>query len=109
MLVSGCATAVKYGSLTDVKYPPKTEKDEIVLLIAKLPDRPYKEIGVISVLIPGCKSTLASFNTTDETLNEMRKKARAVGADGVINIVFRSANLASISTGAAIVFTDKGN
>jgi hypothetical protein len=86
VLVSGCASVSSdFGSLTSVKYPPKSEQQE-VLLLTSMPNRPYKEIGIIRVV--------GKVKTPMQMLNdEMLKKAREVGADAVINIQYGGGDL----------------
>lgn len=80
----GCAsssTKVNYGSMIGERLQPKSANEEI-LLLTKDTDRPYKEIGIISVVG-------AHKNTSYEELNnKIREKAREVGADAVIKIEY---------------------
>jgi hypothetical protein len=114
MFVSGCASVKSdYGSLSSVQYAPKTEQEEVSLLISS-PNRPYKEIGIIQVQ--------GKIKTSIEKLNqEMLKKARSVGADSVMNIQYSGGNVSAgmvggviiavgskkTAQGTAIIFTDK--
>ena len=97
----GCATikygtaVTKYTSFTEIKHPPKSENDTILLLASTKPDRPYVEIGIIKV-------EKGPRYYSDE--RDMIKKAREVGADAVIDI---KQVLYGTETGTAIVFTDK--
>ncbi len=78
----GCAsTKVNYGALVGANLSPKDATAEIILTTKDL-DRPYKEIGIISV-VGGSKNT-----TYDELNDKMRQKAREVGADAVIKIEY---------------------
>lgn len=82
VLISGCAsTKVNYGSLASTNLSPKDANAEIILTTKDL-DRPYKEIGIISV-VGGSKNT-----TYDELNDKMRQKAREVGGDAVIKIEY---------------------
>jgi len=82
LLLSGCTnTRVNYGSFISQNLPPKGNNAEIIL-ITKDSDKPYREIGIISIVG-------ANKNTTYDELNEkMKEKARKVGADAVINIEY---------------------
>ncbi len=80
----GCAsTRVNYGSLTSEKFLPKSNIDDLLLSTKDL-DKPYKEIGIISV-VGGSKHT-----SYDELNNKMREKASEAGADAVIRIEYGS-------------------
>jgi hypothetical protein len=80
--LTGCAiTRVNYGSLVNKYFPSKNNNAEIILSTQDL-DRPYEEIGVISVVG-------ANKNTSYDELNKnMIQKAREVGADAVIKIEY---------------------
>jgi hypothetical protein len=111
----GCVTFnpvnLDYGSFTNMKYPPKTEQQEVVLLTSA-PNRPYKELGIMKIEAKS-RTSLAEIN------QEMLNKAREVGADAVINVQYNDETFTSFvggqmmrestkrAQGIAIVFTDK--
>ena len=70
----------EYGSFTSLKYPPKSEQDEVLLITSK-PSYPYKEIGIIRIEARR-RTTLTQINS------EMLRKAKEVGADAVIDIQY---------------------
>lgn len=82
LLLSGCAsTKVNYGSMTSEKLQSKDANAEILLLTKDI-KKPYKEIGIISIVG-------ANKNTSyDELNNKLKQKAREVGADAVIKIEY---------------------
>jgi len=54
-----------------------------------LPNRKYKEIGAIEISVK--KLTLFHADPTKEQANEaLSEKARAIGADAVINVIYQS-------------------
>ncbi len=111
----GCAPLVRsdYGSFTSISYPPKSAQEE-VLLMTELPQRPYKEIGIITV--EGRRRT--SLNDMNQ---EILMRARDLGADAVIKLQYSggertvgmvAGEMMAMRTkkqaqGVAIVFTDK--
>jgi hypothetical protein len=82
LILTGCAsTKVNYGSMVSERLQPKDANAEILLMTKDL-DKPYKEIGIISV-------RGASRDTSYDELNDkLRQKAREVGADAVIKIEY---------------------
>ncbi len=97
----GCAgLKSEYGSFTTIKYPEKTEQDEILLTTSR-PNQAYKEIGVIKVE--------AKSRTPLEQINsELLKKAREAGADGVIEIQYSGGNRhVGMVGGEPIVFASR--
>jgi hypothetical protein len=58
-------------------YPPKNENDPIDIYQSQKPDKKYIEIAIIT-----CNDTNDKWN-----LQQIQKKAREIGADGVILIV----------------------
>ncbi len=82
LVLSGCtSTKVNYGSFIGQNMPSRDSNAEVVLITNDL-DKPYKEIGIISVVG-------ANKNTSYDELNEkMKQKAREVGADAVVKIEY---------------------
>lgn len=82
LLLSGCAsTKVNYGSMTSEKLQSKDANAEILLLTKDI-EKPYKEIGIISVVG-------ANKNTSYDELNDkLKQKAKEFGADAVIKIEY---------------------
>lgn len=82
LLLAGCAsTKVNYGSMTSEKLQSKDINAEILLLTKDI-EKPYKEIGIISIVG-------ANKNTSYDELNDkLMQKAREVGADAVIKIEY---------------------
>ena len=112
----GCAHSAirsEFGAFTSINYPPKSVQAE-VLLFTGTPQRPYKEIGIITVR-----------SRRPLSINDINKEilllARVVGADAVIKLQYsggekmpgivdgKAMSLTSRkqATGVAIVFTDK--
>jgi hypothetical protein len=73
LLISGCASTV---TLFGNAYPQKTEEATIDVYITKKPDHDYVEFAKIV-----CK-----LSDDKMCINQILKKAREIGADGVIII-----------------------
>lgn len=117
--LGGCVSTspsidLDYGTFSSVKYPPKNEQQEIVLLTSAS-SRTYKEIGIIKVT--------AKSKTSLEDINQaLLSKAREVGADAVINLQYSEVNASGTysngpngetrlltkknAQGIAVIFTD---
>jgi hypothetical protein len=84
---SGCAS---YRTSSNIKSEPTSAVSSNIRAIiseGSLPDRKYKEIGPIEVTVK--KLTLFHKDPTKEQANEaLIEKARAIGADAVINVTY---------------------
>jgi hypothetical protein len=82
---SGCAT---YRTSSNIETKPASAVDTATLVIiseGNLPDRKYKEIGLIEVSVK--KLTVFHKDPTKEQANEaLIEKARVIGANAVINV-----------------------
>lgn len=104
----------EYGTLTTMVYPPKGDQDEVLLLTSR-PQRPYKEVGIISVKATRSPVALDVMNA------EIVRLAKQAGADAVIILQYSGSvrngakskgEAAAVITrkqvyGTAIVYTDK--
>jgi hypothetical protein len=102
-----------FGAFSNTIYPAKTEQEE-VLLMTEMPQRPYKEIGLITIE----ERRHTPLNAINQ---EILRIAREVGADAVIKLQYSggermtgmvdgevmSMTSRKQATGVAIVFTDK--
>jgi len=88
VLSSGCATYRASSNITSES--PSTKLDTIILITeGSLPDRKHTVIGPIEVSIK--KLTIFNKDPTKEMVNEaLTEKARAIGADAVINVIYKS-------------------
>jgi hypothetical protein len=66
-----------------------------VYLPPDLPERPYRMVG--SIIVP----RMCSVGSREESLEELRKKAAAVGVDGVMNVALTTRNGRVSSFGCA--------
>jgi hypothetical protein len=86
---SGCAT---YRTSSNIETKPASAVDTATLVIiseGNLPDRKYKEIGLIEVSVK--KLTVFHKDPTKEQANEaLIEKARVIGANAVINVTYKS-------------------
>ncbi len=88
LVLAGCSayskfveigTSAKYVSFGNT-YPPKPEECPIEIFAAKLPDRPYEELGVVEG-----KETVMLLGSGD-VLPEMIQEACQAGGDALIMI-----------------------
>jgi hypothetical protein len=101
---SGRVTGASFTYYTETRYPHKPANERILLLSSGPPDRAYEEIGVIRVLKSvGCSGN-GSLSDQYSDEQALIKKAREVGADGVINV---QAGECGLEAGTAIVFKDR--
>jgi len=89
-IASGCAS---YRTDSNITSEPSasTAKPIAKVLISEdsLPNRKYKELGPIEVSVK--KLTLFHKDPTKDQANEaLMEKARAIGADAVINVKYES-------------------
>lgn len=86
---SGCAT---YRTSSNIKSEPASAVDtaaHVIISEGDFPDRKYKEIGPIEVSVK--KLTVFHKDPTKEQANEaLVEKARLIGANGVINVTYKS-------------------
>ena len=86
---SGCAT---YRTSSNIKLEPATVVDtttHVIISEGDLPDRKYKEVGPIEVSVK--KLTAFHKNPTKKQANEaLVEKARLIGANAVINVIYQS-------------------
>ena len=86
---SGCAT---YRTSSNIKLEPVTVVDtttHVIILEGGLPERKYKEVGPIEVSVK--KLTVFHKNPTKKQANEaLVEKARLIGANAVINVIYKS-------------------
>ncbi len=80
-LLAGCASPISYTPLdnpgTSSSYPPVDPADVRIYLV-KGPDRPYVEMGLLSL------SSGYSPSDKAEIFERFRRKAAEIGADGII-------------------------
>lgn len=88
-LTSGCA-AYRTSSNISTEAPASLSAGTQVLIAEDaLPNRKYKEVGPIEVSIK--KLTVFHKDPTKDQANEaLREKARAIGADAVVNVKYKS-------------------
>ena len=77
-ILGGCATA-KFIP-TSGYYAPKPEHCDIEVFTSKVPERPYKEIGIIE------GQGMMGAESLEEVLPEMIKEACKAGGDAIILI-----------------------
>jgi hypothetical protein len=92
-IISSCTTT-RVATLT------KGENETIELFTTKLPDRKYVEISYI-------QTDGAIFNTPQQLLNGLKKKAIELKADAVINIKYDFQAWYPVVSGTAIKYNEK--
>ena len=88
-LTSGCASYRTSSNIASEAPANQMAITKVLIAEDSLPDRPYKEIGPIEVSVK--KLTLFHKDPTKEQANDaLSEKARAIGADAVINVKYKS-------------------
>ena len=86
---SGCASYRVSSNVESTSMPSPSGAVQILLAEDNLPGRNYTEIGPVEVSVK--KLTIFHRNPTKERTNEaLMEKARALGANAVINIKYKS-------------------
>jgi len=88
-VASGCATYRAESNINSA--PPTASSPSSGVLISEdsLPNRVYKVLGQIEVTVK--KLTIFNTDPTKEMVNEaLTEKAKAMGADGVVNVTYKS-------------------
>ena len=86
---SGCASYRTSSNIATEAPAGLTASTKVLISENSLPNLKYKEVGAIEVSIK--KLTLFHKDPTKEQANEaLSEKARAIGADAVINVTYKS-------------------
>ena len=91
LFLVGCATCHS-GRFSDKAYPAKDKNAPIALSMKGL-DKPYEEIGFISIV----GGTI--FEGYDSLNKKMKVKARQMGGDAIINIEYGTTDKFYVSQG----------
>lgn len=88
-LTSGCASYRTSSNIATGISAKAPENTPVLISEDSLPNRKYREIGIIEISVK--KLTLFHADPTKEQANEaLTEKARAIGADAVINVTYQS-------------------
>ena len=88
-VASGCASYRTDSNITSEPVPGVSSNVKVLISEDSLPNRKYKELGPIEVSVK--KLTLFHKDPTKEQANEaLIEKARAIGADAVVNVTYES-------------------
>lgn len=68
-------------------YPPKPNNYDMPIMASK-PDRPYKEIGLVTVTKQAAL-TIGEVSE-DELIPELKSKGREIGADALVELKFET-------------------
>jgi hypothetical protein len=86
---AGCASYRTSSNIPSEPLPAASASATVLISEDSLPNRKYREIGPIEVSVK--KLTVFHRNPTKEMANEaLVEKARAIGADAVINVTYKS-------------------
>ena len=86
---SGCASYRTDSNITSDPAPSVRSNSNVLISEDSLPNRKYKGIGPIEVSVK--KLTVFHKDPTKEQANEaLIEKARIIGADAVINVIYKS-------------------
>ena len=86
---SGCASYRTDSNITSEPAPSVRSSSNVLISEDSLPNRKYKELGPIEVSVK--KLTVFHKDPTKEQANEaLIEKARIIGADAVINVIYKS-------------------
>lgn len=87
--ISGCASYRTDSNITSEPTPSLRSNSNVLISEDSLPNRKYKELGPIEVSVK--KLTVFHKDPTKEQANEaLIEKARIIGADAVINVIYKS-------------------
>jgi len=88
-LTSGCASYRTSSNISSDASAGLSANTKVLIAEDSLPNRKYKEIGPIEISIK--KLTVFHKDPTKEQANEaLSEKARAIGADAVVNVTYKS-------------------
>jgi len=88
-LTSGCASYRTSSNISSDAPAGLSANTKVLIAGDSLPNRKYKELGPVEVSIK--KLTVFHNDPTKEQANEaLSEKARAIGADAVINVTYKS-------------------
>jgi putative heavy-metal-binding protein len=88
-VTSGCASYRVDSNIPAEATPALSSSAKVLISEGSLPNRKYKELGPIEVSVK--KLTALHPNPTKERANQaLIEKARAIGADAVINVTYKS-------------------
>lgn len=89
LLTSGCASYRTSSNIASEASTIQSANSNVLISEGSLPDRKYKEIASIDVSVK--KLTVFHKDPTKEQANAaLTEKARAIGADAVINTTYKS-------------------
>lgn len=89
VLTSGCASYRTSSNISSDAPAGLTAGTKVLIAEDALPNRKFKEIGPIEISVK--KLTVFHADPTKEQANEaLSEKARAIGADAVVNVVYTS-------------------
>lgn len=88
-LTSGCASYRTSSNISSEAPAGLSANTKVVISEDSLPGRKYKQVGPIEVSVK--KLTIFHKDPTREQANEaLTEKARAIGADAVVNVTYKS-------------------
>lgn len=89
IVTSGCAAYRVSSNIATPTASPASQAAQIIITEGSLSDRAFRVLGPIEVSVK--KLTLFHKDPTKEQANEaLIEKARAIGADAVVNVTYTS-------------------
>lgn len=89
VMATGCATYRTDSNIDDKTAPSAAHIDKVIIAEDSLPGRKYTTVGPVEVSVK--KLTVFNKDPTKEQANEaLMEKARAIGADAVINVTYET-------------------
>ena len=98
LFLVGCASTKYTPFFRGEKYPSKSKKEEIVMTTTDI-SKPYKRIGIVSTF----GKTKSDYRMLKE---RVRKKAKSIGADAVIELKYEMKQNKPHCEGVAVIFTE---
>ncbi|MDB6125665.1 MAG: hypothetical protein JWQ71_4658 [Pedosphaera sp.] len=103
LIASGCAPWQYYDpAKPGVAYTPKPASYEMPILQRNEVARPFKDIGQVSALG-------GTYAMQRDMYKAIRSKARAIGADALVDVHYSDARLYPDIIATAITYTDTSN
>jgi hypothetical protein len=90
LCVVGCATTQGNFRPVGKTYPPKPASFAVQVFDGALPDRPFERIARVDAHF---EKTFMAYTMHDTAIEELKKQARAAGADAIIEIDERRSRL----------------
>ena len=104
MVSSGCGGVwnVQHTKLSESTYPKKSDTDPIQIFTGEV-GKPHVEIAMISVKEAGAHAPSLKGKSPDAAMEQLRKRARELGADAVKRVSIFVAPTGTVGAGSVSV------